>query len=325
MPLITLMNAHAAWGDLPLLDDADLSIEPGERVGLIGRNGTGKSTLLSILAGHTHLDDGELRVQDGLRVLYVEQEPVLPEAANVKESLILRGKLDKIEDEREHWRRLAKLDECLMKFELDPERSVARVSGGERKRAALALAFALEPDLLLLDEPTNHLDIASKEILEDALNSYNGTVLYVSHDRYFINRTAHRILELSGGTLHQYLGNYDYYLEKKSQQGASTESAAFGTLATSAASAASTESSASKLSWQAQKEKEAQRRKKENALKKCEEQIASLEERDKQIDLEMSDPKIATDVAALQKLSREKDEIADKLMELMEEWEQLSE
>ena len=325
MPLITLMNAHAAWGDLPLLDDADLSIEPGERVGLIGRNGTGKSTLLSILAGHTHLDDGELRVQDGLRVLYVEQEPVLPEAANVKESLILRGKLDKIEDEREHWRRLAKLDECLMKFELDPERSVARVSGGERKRAALALAFALEPDLLLLDEPTNHLDIASKEILEDALNSYNGTVLYVSHDRYFINRTAHRILELSGGTLHQYLGNYDYYLEKKSQQGASTESAAFGTLATSAASAASTESSASKLSWQAQKEKEAQRRKKENALKKCEEQIASLEERDKQIDLEMSDSKIATDVAALQKLSREKDEIADKLMELMEEWEQLSE
>lgn len=325
MPLITLMNAHAAWGDLPLLDDADLSIEPGERVGLIGRNGTGKSTLLSILAGHTHLDDGELRVQDGLRVLYVEQEPVLPEAANVKESLILRGKLDKIEDEREHWRRLAKLDECLMKFELDPERSVARVSGGERKRAALALAFALEPDLLLLDEPTNHLDIASKEILEDALNSYNGTVLYVSHDRYFINRTAHRILELSGGTLHQYLGNYDYYLEKKSQQGASTESTAFGTLATSAASAASTESSASKLSWQAQKEKEAQRRKKENALKKCEEQIASLEERDKQIDLEMSDPKIATDVAALQKLSREKDEIADKLMELMEEWEQLSE
>ena len=150
-------------------------------------------------------------------------------------------------------------------------------------------------------------------------------MLYVSHDRYFINRTAHRILELSGGTLHQYLGNYDIYLEKKSQQGASTESAAFGTLATSAASAASTESSASKLSWQAQKEKEAQRRKKENALKKCEEQIASLEERDKQIDLEMSDPKIATDVAALQKLSREKDEIADKLMELMEEWEQLSE
>lgn len=171
MPLITLMKAHAAWGDLPLLDDADLSIDSGERVGLIGRNGTGKSTLLSILAGHTHLDDGELRVQDGLRILYVEQEPVLPQAVNIKESLIARGKLDKIDDEREHWRRLAKLDECLMKFDLDPEHSVDRVSGGERKRAALALAFALEPDLLLLDEPTNHLDITAITTLENLVNT----------------------------------------------------------------------------------------------------------------------------------------------------------
>ena len=171
MPLITLMNAHAAWGDLPLLDDADLSIEPGERVGLIGRNGTGKSTLLSILAGHTHLDDGELRVQDGLRVLYVEQEPSCLRQPMSRKASVLRGKLDKIEDEREHWRRLAKLDECLMKFELDPERSVARVSGGERKRAALALAFALEPDLLLLDEPTNHLDIVAITTLENLVNA----------------------------------------------------------------------------------------------------------------------------------------------------------
>ena len=111
-------------------------------------------------------------------MLYVEQEPVLPEAANVKESLILRGKLDKIEDEREHWRRLAKLDECLMKFELDPERSVARVSGGERKRAALALAFALEPDLLLLDEPTNHLDIVAITTLVTIIAGSNGASFY---------------------------------------------------------------------------------------------------------------------------------------------------
>ena len=219
MPLITLMNAHAAWGDLPLLDDADLSIEPGERVGLIGRNGTGKSTLLSILAGHTHLDDGELRVQDGLRVLYVEQEPVLPEAANVKESLILRGKLDKIEDEREHWRRLAKLDECLMKFELDPERSVARVSGGERKRAALALAFALEPDLLLLDEPTNHMDIIGKEALEQMLREYEGTVLFVSHDRYFMDKVVDHLLVFRGNAdIKDFPGNYTQYREWKEVQ-----------------------------------------------------------------------------------------------------------
>ena len=214
MPLITLMNAHAAWGDLPLLDDADLSIEPGERVGLIGRNGTGKSTLLSILAGHTHLDDGELRVQDGLRVLYVEQEPVLPEAANVKESLILRGKLDKIEDEREHWRRLAKLDECLMKFELDPERSVARVSGGERKRAALALAFALEPDLLLLDEPTNHLDIVAITTLENLVNAEFRTqrsLVVITHDRQFLDNVSSRIIELDRGVLRSYPGKFSEY------------------------------------------------------------------------------------------------------------------
>ena len=119
---ILLDHIRLAYGSRTLLTDASATLAPGTLTALIGRNGTGKSTLLSILAGHTHLDDGELRVQDGLRVLYVEQEPVLPEAANVKESLILRGKLDKIEDEREHWRRLAKLDECLMKFELDPER-----------------------------------------------------------------------------------------------------------------------------------------------------------------------------------------------------------
>ena len=221
MPLITLMKAHAAWGDLPLLDDADLSIDSGERVGLIGRNGTGKSTLLSILAGHTHLDDGELRVQDGLRILYVEQEPVLPQAVNIKESLIARGKLDKIDDEREHWRRLAKLDECLMKFNLNPEHSVDRVSGGERKRAALALAFALEPDLLLLDEPTNHLDITAITTLENLVNTEFRTqrsLVVITHDRQFLDNVSSRIIELDRGILRSYPGKFSEYEGRKQEE-----------------------------------------------------------------------------------------------------------
>lgn len=221
MPLINLMKAHAAWGDLPLLDDADLSIDSGERVGLIGRNGTGKSTLLSILAGHTHLDDGELRVQDGLRILYVEQEPILPQAANIKESLIARGGLDKIDDEREHWRRLAKLDECLMKFDLDPKHAVDRVSGGERKRAALALAFALEPDLLLLDEPTNHLDITAITTLENLVNTEFRTqrsIVVITHDRQFLDNVSSRIIELDRGVLRSYPGKFSEYESRKQEE-----------------------------------------------------------------------------------------------------------
>lgn len=221
MPLITLMNAHVAWGDLPLLDDANLSIEPGERVGLIGRNGTGKSTLLSVLAKQTDLDDGELRTQDGLRTLYVEQEPTLPKANNIRESLILRGHLTNVEDEREHWRKIAKLEEFLMKFNLNPEAPLNDFSGGERKRAALALAFALEPNVLLLDEPTNHLDIEAISILENLLNTEfrsQRSSIIITHDRQFLDNISTRILELDRGILRSYPGSFSAYESRKQEE-----------------------------------------------------------------------------------------------------------
>lgn len=221
MPLITLMNAHVAWGDLPLLDDANLSIEPGERVGLIGRNGTGKSTLLSVLAKQTDLDDGELRTQDGLRTLYIEQEPTLPKANNIRESLILRGHLTNVEDEREHWRKIAKLEEFLMKFNLNPEAPLNDFSGGERKRAALALAFALEPDVLLLDEPTNHLDIEAISILENLLNTEfrsQRSSIIITHDRQFLDNISTRIIELDRGILRSYPGSFSAYESRKQEE-----------------------------------------------------------------------------------------------------------
>ena len=221
MPLITLMNAHVAWGDLPLLDDANLSIDPGERVGLIGRNGTGKSTLLSVLAKQTDLDDGELRTQDGLRTLYVEQEPTLPKANNIRESLILRGHLTNVEDEREHWRKIAKLEEFLMKFNLNPEAPLNDFSGGERKRAALALAFALEPNVLLLDEPTNHLDIEAISILENLLNTEfrsQRSSIIITHDRQFLDNISTRIIELDRGILRSYPGSFSAYESRKQEE-----------------------------------------------------------------------------------------------------------
>ena len=236
------------------------------------------------------------------------------------------------------------------------------LSGGERGRVSLAKLMLSEANFLILDEPTNHLDITSKEILEDALNNYTGTVLYVSHDRYFINRTASRILELEGGALTGYQGNYDYYLEKKAQlaqaaagsgmpasgqgspSGAGTPTAARSAAAgrdsaagrgsaagfaqvvgiRNGASSPASES-ALKQDWKSQKEAQAAQRKKENALKRCEERIAVLEERSAQIDAEMALPEVCTNVARLQELSKEKAEIEEELLLKMEEWEQLSE
>ena len=226
MALITLIDAHLAYGDLPLLDEANISIEPGERVGLIGRNGTGKSSLLSVLAGKTMLDDGQLQRMDGLTIHYVEQEPQLPDAPTLKESLILRGKLDETTDEREKWRILAKLDENLSYFELNPNADPKLTSGGEKKRAALALAFTLAPQLLLLDEPTNHLDMRAIRLLEarsqDELKNQRSLVV-ITHDRAFLDKVATRIVELDRGVLRSYPGNFAAYETRKEEELAAEE------------------------------------------------------------------------------------------------------
>jgi ATP-binding cassette subfamily F protein uup len=217
MPLLTLLDAQLAYGDFPLLDRAAFSMEPGERIGLIGRNGTGKSSLLSVIAGTMALDDGELRKSDSTRIASVEQEPTLPHAPTVRASVLLRGHIPSIQDERERWKVEARLTEFLHRFGLDEALSPDAASGGEKKRAALALIFALAPDLLLLDEPTNHLDIAGIEQLETLLLRQPAAIV-VTHDRAFLDRVCTRILELDRGMLRSYPGNYTAYEAVKVDQ-----------------------------------------------------------------------------------------------------------
>jgi ATP-binding cassette subfamily F protein uup len=218
MPLLTLIDAELAFGTHPLLDRAAFSLEPGERIGLIGRNGTGKSSLLEVIAGRIALDDGELQKSGGVRVVSIRQEPELPAAPSLRESLALWAELDSIEDDRVRWRVDARIVEYLHRFGLEGTATTAGLSGGERKRAALAGAFALEPNVMLLDEPTNHLDIDGIERLEDLLIAGSPAAIVVTHDRSFLDRVATRIVELDRGMLRSYPGNFAAYERRKAEQ-----------------------------------------------------------------------------------------------------------
>jgi ATP-binding cassette subfamily F protein uup len=217
MPLLTILDAELAFGLHPLLDRAALVVRGGERIGLIGRNGTGKSTLLRAIRGDVALDGGEIRRRDGLRIAYVEQEPSLPAAPTLRDSLVLRGGFTAMHDDRERWRAEARLVEYLHRFGLDESLSPAAASGGECKRATLALALALEPQLLLLDEPTNHLDIDGIRLLEELL-ARGPAGIFITHDRAFLDGVATRIVELDRGLLRSYPGNFSAYERRKDEQ-----------------------------------------------------------------------------------------------------------
>ena len=330
--VLSVEGLAKAFDSQPLFCDLSFFLKRGEHVAVIGDNGTGKTTILKIINGLVDADAGEIRIGSKVQIGYYDQEHhVLHPDKTI---------FEEISDEYPTLTN-TEIRNVLAAFLFTGEdvfKQIKMLSGGERGRVSLAKLMLSEANFLILDEPTNHLDITSKEILEDALNNYTGTVLYVSHDRYFINRTASRILELEDGKLTGYPGNYDYYLEKKAQLAdgqlssgaeitAGRGSAAGFAQAVGIRNGASSPASESALKqdWKSQKEAQAAQRKKENALKRCEERIAVLEERSAQIDAEMALPEVCTDVAKLQALSKEKAEIEEELLVKMEEWEALSE
>lgn len=225
--LITLKNASLAFGDYPLLDNTDFSVQEGERIGLIGRNGTGKSSMLQVLARKSALDDGEIQVKDGLRVVLLEQEPVFPPAPTIRESLIAQSGFDP-SDDKLYWKQIAKLDAYLQRLNVRADADPGTASGGERKKAAIALVLAQEPDLLLLDEPTNHLDITTIALLEDLIReTFKNTraLVVITHDREFLDAVSTRIVELDRDILRSYPGNFADYEHHKNYELAIEETA----------------------------------------------------------------------------------------------------
>ncbi len=314
--VLTVEELSKSFGAQTLFEHVDFEIKRGEHVAVIGDNGTGKTTLLKILNGLLEPDNGTFRLGTNVEIGYYDQEHhVLHDRKTL---------FDEISDDYPYLTN-TEIRNVLAAFLFTGEdvfKQIQDLSGGERGRVSLAKLMLSEANFLILDEPTNHLDILSKEILEDALNGYEGTVLYVSHDRYFINRTAHRILDLTAHTFVNYLGNYDYYLEKKD---ALMDTLALKDSGSPESIPSKAEVSDTKLDWKAQKEEQARLRKRENALKKCEEEISELETRLSEIDAQMSDPAIGTQVLKLQELNQEQTEVRSRLETLYEEWEKLAE
>lgn len=316
--VLKVEHLSKSFGSLRLFEDVTFEIKRGEHVAIIGDNGTGKTTLLKILNEVESADSGSYTLGTNVHIGYYDQEH---HVLHMEKTIF-----DEISDEYPHLTH-TEIRNMLAAFLFtgdDVYKLIRDLSGGERGRVSLAKLMLSEANFLILDEPTNHLDITSKEILEKALNDYTGTLLYVSHDRYFINQTASRILDLVNHTFVNYIGNYDYYLEKKD-----TLTAAYaGTKNLSDTSASGNASSApsdNKLSWQEQKEAQAKERKRLNELKKTEDRITELEERDGEIDEWMTHEDVYSNSVKCQELAKEKAAIAEELEQLYEKWEELAE
>ena len=343
--VLTVTGLSKSFDTQTLFTNVDFEIKRGERVAVIGNNGTGKTTLLKIINGIIPADSGQIRLGSKVHIGYYDQEH---QVLHMDKTLF-----QEIQDTYPNMNN-TQIRNTLAAFLFtgdDVFKLIRDLSGGERGRVSLAKLMLSDANFLLLDEPTNHLDITSKEILESALNRYTGTVLYVSHDRYFINRTATRILDLTNGSFINYIGNYDYYLEKKEDVEAAfaarqmAQTAANHPTGTNSPQAASTASGISsnrtfqtamtassagspadgKIDWKAQKEEQARLRKRQNELKKVEDKIHELETRDGEIDELLSQEDVYTDVSRLMELNKEKESIQKELEVLYEKWEELAE
>ena len=348
--ILACHNLKKSFGDRIIVDTGSFHIEEREKAALVGVNGAGKSTIFKMIIGEEPSDGGEIILAKGRSIGYLAQHQNLIPNGTIYEEL-RSAKADIIEMEQqlrsiehelqslsgeelnsrlETYNRLQSQFESQNGYACESEiigvlkglgfteeefsKKTDTLSGGQKTRVALGKLLLTDPDILLLDEPTNHLDIQSKEILESAMNAYTGTILYVSHDRYFINKTATRILEISDHGLTSYPGNYQDYIAQKEKEKAS--------LTSSTASSVSVDTE-SKLDWKQQKEEQAKQRKKENRLKKVEEQITELETKQEELSEAMSLPENASDPAKLMELSNEQASIASSLEELYEEWETL--
>ena len=314
--VLTVEELSKSFPEQTLFTDISFQIKRGERVALIGNNGTGKTTMLKILNDLIPADSGTFSLGSKVQIGYYDQE-----------HHVLHAEKTIFEEISDTYPTLTETEirNMLAAFLFtgdDVFKVISSLSGGERGRVSLAKLMLSEANFLILDEPTNHLDIASKEILEEALNSYTGTVFYVSHDRYFINQTATRILELTNQAVVNYIDDYDYYLEKKeelTEKYAPVQQETVTVQETAPATA-----SEGKLTWQQQKEEQARKRKQEAELKKTEARIEELETRDKEIDETLVLPDVCTNVGRCAELSREKDKIQQELEELYEKWETLA-